>query len=241
MIITRPTGIYKTLLPSVESDSTSVLFTISSASPPRSENITVLLPTGLASRTKIKNYTREERRPALGNLVFTSQKTASQFIGSGMKVYSPGQVLDFDINQEDEIQPKFVGDSIETQHDGNFLSFETLGLTAEQDATISLITANAQESIMADMKGLQEQHLKLQANIADYAKQTNEVTKLINGLTIVQSISPSTDIASVITKLELKKATLQSQHDTAIIAINEIPLQLQTKRDELYSIAELLK
>ncbi len=237
MIIRFPTGLYKNVLPKVESDSTSVTYTISSTDPPRTELQFQQVPTGV--ERQLRNFpihTLQTRRAANGDLIYTISKSNYSNVGWGAKQFEVGQVLEFSTVDESTVDPLLVGDT-EIRHDTNLLDYDAIGLSsAEQDLIKS--SADAQFKELSDeLNVLKMSHSDTSILLNTNQKTINEVSKAISALGQL-----STDgISSIVAKLNARLTELTVEKNTLIETLNSIAAEASSVSDSLKQLSELVK
>jgi len=242
MIVSRPTGEFLELLPKSEVDDASVIFTISNEIPPRPDLDFSIVTVGQERISIPKIHSINDRVRAAGELIFTTKVSQSDILGDGRKPFVTGEVLEFTEEDDTDINPKFVGDEIETKHNNNYPNYESFGITRDQDESIFDAALSAQQVILDSIAGLQERYKELQTEISDLKKEENEITRLLSAFSVViDAGQDNDDILDAVQKLNSRLVVNGERRQTAIDEINAIPDDLVTKRDELNSITEIVK
>lgn len=243
MIITAPTGSYKTQLPQDPLDPTSVIYTISSGLPERIDASFLRIPNGIRKKPREDRlFSLGERRRHLGDLVYVSKTTSPVRAADGSKPYSIGQILDFTTDLETPtIIPNPVGDEITTRHNSNYIDQARLGLSDSERLAIDTGAVAAQRKILDQVDTLQKRRSSLELDIANSKRIINEADKVISGLDTILSVDQSSDMVPVRIKLVAKRDMERDRMNSAIAELNEIPGRIRTLRDNLLALVELVK
>lgn len=243
MIINRPTGTYRDVLPKFPEDSTSVVFTISNTTPPRS------LPLGFTqipdaiklSEKPVRIHDEKLRRANLGQLVFVSKTMDNSKVSTGNQLYYPGQVFDFVETQEDQ-SIVLVDSGIETQHDQYVPDNNSVGVSDEE---MSVINDNAVEAQRVTLDGLNSLQLQLNdtnADIVTQQKTINEANRIIDGLqTILISDPDDEDIQQSLETVNAKLIEATAELASLVEVRNSLPAKIRDKQDELRALARLIQ
>lgn len=189
MIIKHPTGLFKTALPS-ETGSGNVIFTISNNDPskndpPRSPTVTLQIPAASVLGGRVSSLTDDDRRLAMGELIFTITSGVRYDPGSGKKAFEVGEYLEFTDEEEEVIAKPNIPDSVEIQHNTNILDTAASGL---DDTQISTLIARATElfnSLKQQLATAQSNLGNTKVRISENQKAINEQNKLIDVTKIV--------------------------------------------------------
>ncbi len=215
MIILAPTALYKNVIPASDADAGDVTFTISSTDPPRTSRVTGIIPPAIRQRKWPEiDMDLERRRASLGELKYTISKSGSSIIGSNTKQFEVGQVLSFDDSTvAGTLEPMFVADNTEIQHDTNLLDYTKLGLSTQD---VELLTATAREQTKAlnsQLAAAKQLRANIEVQIVENKKSQNETSKAIAAVAEVVNVDPAlaiiaTNLANNLTELRLQESEL---------------------------------
>lgn len=237
MIIKYPTGLYQDAgqLPIKESDSGNVTFTISNEIPKRATSPTVQLTAAEELKPlPLPDYAFEDRRELYGELIYTLIDGNESATPTGKKLFSIGQVLEFD-EEEFDIPDSVNIPYVDVQHNTNIMNYDDAGLS-EDDVT--LITSNAmvrKSELENEIAAAQSLLYDLQTGISENQKTLNEVNKIISA---VQSLPNSTDILN---KLKLKQEELIQSRSELTDQYNAKTIELNDLFDQMLKISEIVK
>lgn len=237
MIINKPTGMYRDVIPESPDDSGNIIFTISSTNPPRNVLNFQQIPTGVAARRRAERAADAVlRRSNLGPLVLTDKKNNRSSIIRGNSMFNAGEVVEFNGEPADTVNR--VNTALETRHDQFRISADNLGVDDDGFDNISKNAENAQRAILDDLEELQKQYSVLSDEIVSKQNSINELTRAINGLDAILSRDPSNEsMKDTRDQIESKRSTeMQSKKDT-IEELNKIPDKIKQKHDELRAIS----
>lgn len=242
MIIKAPTGAYNTVLPKNPEDPTSIIYTISNMDPPRSNLQFTIIPNGVKYELRApRQLTQVTRRKVMGDLVLTTKDASPTKALDGTKLFSFGQVLDFEAQVTNTILPRMVGDTISTRHNANYVDNSKLGIDNDEKLNIDATALNAQKIILNDIDALHKSRTTLEADIAEYQRTINEINRVIIGLDAILALGDDAEIMKTRTKLDARRKSDQNKLNRAVSQLNKIPAQIQIKRDALLALAELVK
>ena len=242
MILNGPTGLWRTVLPTEPNDAGSVVYTISSIDPPRSELLFLKIPAGIEQKQRpIKSFTLRERRLALGDLIFVLSIANASKAASSMPAFKIGEVLEFENSTSEDIEPMLVGRQIETQHDIYRIDNDLMGITNEQDDTISDEAGIAQTILLNEIRELRIRYSDFEIDIKEQQKVINERNKVINGLDAILSINADAQIAAIKIIQQENLVNDRSNLDALIESLNIIPNQIGAKVDELNNLSVFIK
>jgi hypothetical protein len=241
MIIEFPTGFYKTVLPKIPSDNTSVTFTISNTIPPRTELLFPKLPVGVEIKQRLPDLSFD--RSQVGDLIFSISEADHSEIDNNSRLLEIGQVLEFTNASPVSVDPMFVSKLTEVRHDTNKFNYAAMGL---DDKDVAVLESFASQKL-ADLQN--------QLNIAkkrrsDSEQITSEKQKLINDLNrniaalevIVDNVTETDeDVLEVLAKLIKKRQTAFEERDAAITIANESAAEAYRLVDELRTMAAVVK
>lgn len=189
MIIKHPTGLFKTALPS-ETGSGNIIFTISNNDPskndpPRSPTITLQVPAASVLGGRTSTLTDNDRRVAMGELIFSITSGARFDPGSGKKAFEIGEYLEFTDEEVSNIAKSNIPDSVEIQHNTNILDTAASGLDGSQ---VSILIARATETfnlLKQQLTAAQSDLANIKVRISENQKAINEQNKIIDVTKIV--------------------------------------------------------
>lgn len=240
MIISRPTGLYSSILPKGPDDPTSVVYTISYDEPPRSTLAFTHIPTGVEMRPRPERPLDPSiRRVNRGQLVFTTKDNKPTKVQEGNSLFYVGQILGFDqVVAQDIIT---VNSAIDTEHDQYYVNGDDIGLDAESMNAVSQGAEEAQKVILADLQVLQKQQDDLQVVIVTQQKIINEANRVIEGLDVILATSPDNEpIKAAKAKAQQALETAQATSDAAVTELNTLPTLIKEKHDQLRALATLI-
>jgi hypothetical protein len=230
MIITAPTGLYKSLLPK-EGETGNITYTISTQAPPRPFVNAIQLP--IAERitpNPDKVHDDATRRDQFGELVYSVAQSNKNIAGSNVKAFEVGEILAFEnLSPIEEITTVKAPDDIEIRHDTNVLDLESLGLTQEEIDELSSQSQSKQAQLEKDFVAKQNEVKSLKVDISETQKTINENNKALKA---VRSLLGIEDNES--SKTELQESLDQSieDHNAAAVEAQEIFIEL-TRVSEL--------
>jgi hypothetical protein len=219
MIIRFPTGSYRDVLPSVESDSTSVTYLISNTIPPRSSLTFPKIPATIAARpTKQKPLI--QKPSDYGTLSITVNRQTSSKVLSGAKTFDVGQILEFTDSNPFVVDPMLVTPNVEARHDTNLYDLTAVGLTTTDQTVLVGEIQKAQAVIREALNRAIQDRANAETDIANIQKVINEATKSKQAAEIaVGNLTDKTAINQIIEKLTqtiiVKNAELAIAIDTA--------------------------
>ena len=245
MIIKQPTGLWGSVLPQTPSDSTSVIYTISSVDPPRSNLLFLQLPSGIERAAKSDKEFDEilQRRPGLGDLNAIATETFQSQESTNRRRFKIGEVLEFTSAAEQDIAPLLVGLKTNTFHDTYRIDQDRTGSIS---ASVSAAAAETYEKLSNEINSLRSTYNSLKSKIAELQKTINEQTRVIVGLeTIISNmggtdIGTGSDIDNALESISESRANNQQELSDTIVLLNKMPASIQEKRDELESLAVLI-
>jgi hypothetical protein len=242
MIINYPTGLYTSILPKNPEDSGNITFTISNTTPPRTNLIFPKIPIGLVlKRREIEPISITDRRQSVGELIYSISSAKRDALGNNARQYELGQVLSFDDQQGDDVDPMFVNPVTEIRHDMNILDNKTMGLSDEDVATIALVSTKAQDALVDELNIKKKQRVNAELIITTQQKIINETGKTLAALLVVQEQSPSTDVGALIDKLQGRQNDAIVIRETAITAANDLAAEADKILADLRTVAVVVK
>lgn len=241
MIVSAPTGLYKTVLPSVQSDPTSVTYTISNESPPRAMLSFGYIPQSLEFRaTPVMVRDMKAVRDTTGELITTLSKSVGNIGVSNQKQFELGQVLEFETTTISQLENMLVGDSIDVRHNLNMFDLTSLGLTQEEQDQINNESIEVITKLHDEINDLRIQRVNYEAEIINIQKQINESNKTIAGLNIIIAAG-STGFQSMVDKLNVKLADLSAALNAAIVAANSVAEQSTAKAKQITDLMSIVR
>jgi hypothetical protein len=250
MIISVPTGLYRSVIPIKESDSVSITFLISNTTPPRSNLLFPKVPIGLING--IKNFPEKDvskRRKNAGALIFTVSNVAKTERGYGEQRYDIGDILEFNQLTGKTILPMGLDYSTEIRHNITTIDYDSMDVTSEEELVIDDIALTAKELLNNKLNEYKRLRLQTEKIANDNQKLINETTKVIDalGLTIntnteVNGTTGEFDaIMALINKLKIKRDIAFKTRDKAVVDANEYSVLAKKTLDSLRSISALVK
>jgi hypothetical protein len=249
MIVNHPTGLYASALPSIPTDTTSVVYTCSGDIPSLRIAPFIALPEGIRKQPKgDKIYIDTERRAAVGDLVFATSTHVESKIRTGLTTYVMNQVLEFNAAVDTGlVVPNFVGKSVATQHNLARLDTDAIGIEDLLDTpagtgeTLDEAAIDTYNILRDQITELQTQYDNLQADIDRLKKSINETDRAINAINVVIATNDSQSLVDTRDQLEANKQAMITQLEEDIDAINVIPSKLSVLRDQLNNVAILIQ
>ena len=240
MIIRYPTGSYLTVLPAEPEDSVSVVYTISSTVPPRSELNFIQIPTGIKRKQHSpRTALPSTRRANLGDLALTSKKNRPGSIVTGNQLFYTGQVTAFVATTAVNIDD--INSAVVTQHDKIYIDPGHLGLEDNELDDISVEALDAQGQILIELEGLQKRKDDLQVEIVSQQKILNDANRVIDALDIIVDLDPGNiEMQALKLQMEIAAATATAAINEAVVELNEMPATFRTKHDRLRTLATLI-
>ncbi len=235
MIINSPTGLFSSVLPKTESDSASVLYTISNQSPPEERGVFVILPEAESLKgAPPKIHTDEERRAAVGELVYTISKSNRDIPGSNRKLFEIGQFLEFVDNTAPTLSTDNTPSEVLIQHNTNVLDLEDLGLTEEEIAALTSDSEVKKKELELQLSNLKSEIAGLKSEIGESQKRINEYNKAINAIKVIGN-------AEITEKLETSRdAEIVSQGQLVELHNNKIS-ESEDIYNQLLDISQLVR
>ena len=242
MILYAPTGLYRSELPVKPTDDTSIIYTISAGLPPRVILSFSKIPNGIRNQQHTQRlYSTQMRRQYLGDLIYTSKTNNPITISDADNLVSVGQVFDFTANDQPVASLDPVGDSITTKHNNDYIDEARLGLSDIDSTNLASSATNAQRQILDMIDIIQNRKQTLEVEIQNYQKTINEASKVIAGLNIILNISPSDSCKNMLDRIMQTQQMASDSMNAAITELNTIPDQISALRDNLVSLANLVK
>ena len=236
MIITAPTGLYKSILPQNPSDAGNFTFTISDQPPPRSGESFVQLPLPeIGKQLPDRVFTKLQKRVFYGELVYDITVSGPGTTGNGTSQFEVGQVLNF-VDQEEELVDPFELDSIELRQDLKVVDFEAAGLNEEDYAELRLASEKRLEELTLEI-AIVSTELKSNADsIQSNQANTNNSASLLANIVIVLG-----DDSSQANKVKDNIESLQEEKDELLSSRDESQSSLSDLRDELQRVREVVR
>ena len=240
MIIRYPTGSYLTVLPKEPEDSESVVYTISSTTPPRSELNFIQIPDGIKRKQRdARTALPATRRFNLGNLAITSKKNRAGSIVTGNQLFYIGQVTEFVDSSAADVSD--INSDLVTQHDRIYIDPGHLGLESGELDDISSEALDAQGQILIELEGLQKRKDDLQVEIVSQQKILNDANRVIGALDIIVDLDPgNVEMQALKAQTEVVAADATVAIAEAVAEINEMPATIRAKHDKLRTLATLI-
>lgn len=243
MIVGRPTGIFRDILPQTPQDSASVIYTISRNEPPRVNLDFTQIPPGISERRSARTHSVQIRREILGALVYTTKIPGLVKLTSKSSTNEIGDILEFDVVRTGQNVAPLPDDSVNTRHDLIHIDLESLHLSPFEISQINRGGTAAQQALMQEVGQLQEKRRTLTTQIGNSEKRVAEFNKAISG---IKSIINNSDIVDIDMSQAIDRLTEQRDQVKNSIAglvdeLNAIPDRLRGKRDELNALSKLVK
>lgn len=235
MILKGPTGPFKNKLPASPSDSGSVTYTISNKEAP---NITPVKTLILPEIENIRPAPKLDKniRNTLGDLIYSITTGAKSSPGSNKKTFEVGELLETTITEVANILSIQVPESINIQHNTNKLDFASMGLTANEVASIEAASISTFETLRTQANSLKRTVENIKISIKENQKNINELNKAIKSLYIVYPNGNST-----ITKLENTLSTENKTQSDLNFDLNETIKQLNIVYNDIVRLSEVVR
>lgn len=240
MIITHPTGSYDTVLPTVPSDSTSVVYTISDTTPPRFNLNFTQIPFGIQDKQfPARTLPDAMRRDNLGALVFTTKDNKPGIIETGNQLFYAGQVIEF--SDSEVVAITDINSAIQTSHDQQYTDPSSVGLNSDEMDDITASAIAAQKQILLDLGTLQKRKDDLQVDMVSQQKIINEANRIIGGLDAILAVDPTKqEIIDIRAQLQVEQQAAQAAINADIVELNTMPAAVGAKHDQLRALAVLI-
>lgn len=243
MIITAPTGLYKSILPG-ENAAGNITYTISTQSPPRPVVNAIQLP--VAERitpAPDKIHSEQTRRDQFGELIFSVAQSNKNIAGSNTKAFEVGEILSFEnLSPVEEIVTVRAPEDVEIRHDTNLLDLEGLGLTNEEIESLAIRSETKQAELEKAYVSKQNEIKTFDVDIRETQKKINEnnkVLKAIRGLLDLEDNESSND--PIFLKLANNQKTLQETYEQLIADRNVTAVEAQEIYTDLNRVSELVR
>jgi hypothetical protein len=245
MIIKFPTGLYESILPG-EGDSGNVTYTISTQAPPRPEVRIIQLPVAEQLRPLPEGYyTEDQRRAALGELVFTIVKSSRSLAGSNAKQFEIGETLVFDdeIDQAEVLQVVRVPETVEIRHNTNLLDLGSIGLTDEEIAALTQESEARKRVLEKELSDTRMEIENLKVQITEAQKKINESIKAISAVREIYGIPENDETFNnaIYQKLLATKKDLEITRDNLIVTHNTKGVEAEETYKAIQRISELVR
>jgi len=240
MILDRPTGSYASVLPKEPTDSTSVVYTISSTDPPRSELNFGQIPTGVAARQRDGRFTGDRlRRSNYGILVFTLKDNYPGRVETGNQMFYVGQVFDFEDVAVPDIE--LTNTALQTEHDQHYVDAGSVGLSDPDLVVIEGDAVIIQEQVLSELEELQKYESNLRVTIGSQQRIINEANRVLDALDVILDKDPNNNnMAAYRQQVIEKRAEAQIILDEAVDELNAIPAQIDQKHTQLRALAPVI-
>lgn len=240
MIISAPTALYQPILPQEEDDVIPVTWTISSNNPPRQKESVPLISPAVENRAlPPKIYNQEERRAAVGELVFGISSGTQSIVGSDMKMFEVGQILEFEnIEEEADVNDLLVPAVVDLQQNTNLLDLSAAGLTQDEIDSLSVAARQTFDQLTEELNAIMTETNDVKVKIADNQRFLNETQKIISSSNVVFSGSTANPI---LPKLKEREQQLVLEKQELIASYNALTVGAQDKYNQIIRIKELVR
>lgn len=242
MIISFPTGLYRTVLPS-ERGPGNVTYTISSGPPPSTPVRAIQLPVAERLRPLPPTiFDQEQRRAGYGELVFTVAKAGRSNPGSNTKQFEVGEVLEFDDDPTVGTPVLPIESDIEIQHNTNVLDLAATGLTEEEINQVVLESERRQRELEKAFSVAEAEFQNLNVAIRENNKAINETNKAIRAVRVAFNLPETgTSDNEILTKLLDRQAELRAQREQLISDQNAKAVEVDAARQNLIRVSQLVR
>lgn len=243
MIISAPTALYASRLPTEPTDPTSITFLVSSNDPPRiSGYVQTVIKSEELRPMPPKVYSLRQREAALGELIFTVTQPSQKETGWGARSFDIGEVLEFkDSDIEETVNPLEVPAQVDLQHNTNVLDFASMGLSNEEIQNLQESAGSDFNNLLVEFNVLVTKDKDVQVQIQTNQKSINEVRKAINATEVLLTTTGSTgDLDEILLKLKEQETKLVAQRNSLIAEVNELSAQSKIVYNEILKLKEVI-
>lgn len=209
MIIRYPTGLY-----GLSDNDLNVTWHISNNDPPRSNLVTIKIPTSEEVRQiPPLTYDGETRRKTFGELIYTINESNDRIAGSGTKALGEGDILDFpEETEETEISiPR--NNRIERRHDLNVLDLVSAGLDEDEIGDFYKSVNVKKQQLDQEFALIRAQISSMETGIKEIQKKINETTKVIKAVSVLEDEELLDKIIKRKQEYELINSKLIEEHE----------------------------
>jgi len=234
VIISFPTALYSNLIPGV-GDTGNVTWLISSTDPPRSVQSFQQIPSAeFIRRRDPPVYNDQQRRAAMGDAVFSLSQGSQSVVGSAVKQFEVGQVLDFTGEELAEASQTAVPEMIDVQQNTNLLDLSALGLSEVEIKDVVQAAEEKKKKIEDEIVALLEKIDDVRVGINENQKRINEANKVLDAAVVVED-------AVVVSKMQIKITDLSAQRNALIATLNSYNADVKVKYDQLLQVIQLVR
>jgi hypothetical protein len=235
VILRFPTGLYANQIPQDPEDTGNVTYTISNEDPLTSGEEFILFPFAEKSRSRgARVYTNDERRAALGDLVYTIDMSSAPITGTSRKLFEVGQVLEFTDEEIADVAPNLVGRDLTLQHNTNLLDLNSLGLSDNEISKIESDSMALKEQLDEQLTALMNVIEDNETEIANLQKSINEANKAMAALLVLEDTESYQ-------KVQQTRDQAMSNQQTLIATVNSQLGNSQVLRDKILAISQLVR
>lgn len=240
MIIKYPTGFYRDVLPSKESDSASVTYLISNSLPPRSSLVFPKLPDALVNK-KIDRPVGPLNSNVYGALALTVTKSAPTNILSGVKAIDLGEVIEFEDAATQLIAPMLVTFETEVRHDTNRYDLAAIGITADKQQAFIDEIKKGQAKVRQELNDCVQQRADADIVIDKLNKRLAEAEKTRSASIYANdAVGGSQVLGDAITKLTIQIELMKQQVDIQIRFANSLAEKADLLRNKYLTLCKLV-
>jgi len=236
MIISAPTALYSTLLP-IGINVGNVTWNISSNDPPRSIEITALIP----AAEELKpipplSFDPTARQLNTGQFIYNLSYTQKSQVGIGNKMFESGQVLDFEDQTAPETTLLSVPVTIDLQQDTNFIDISSMGLTEEQVDRLTIESRKKYNNSITALNSVIAYVNAVGVQISDNQKKINETQKTLNAAVVSLGADDEITVSlqDRLVLLESGRVSLVAEYDLNVGLANNL-------YDQVLKIKELVR
>jgi len=243
MIVNSPTGLYKSVIPSVPSDSGNVTYIISMTNPPKISELYPRIPKGVTIRRKSLKTATTTPRNSVGKLAFTTSKATATVIRNNIKQFEIGQVLEFGNVSIRAVDPMLVSGKTEFKHDVTIIDYDKLGINTVGQSVVDEASFIIHKKLSEKLNDLKELRANSEILINDNQKIINETNRTIGALKVIvdQSDEYDSEINELIAQLNSKSIEAVVNRDLAVDSANEYAADAIIVSDELRKISLVMK
>lgn len=241
MIINFPTGFYRTVLPQMPSDSTSVTFTISNSIPPRTELLFPQIPSGIEARQRLPELSFD--RDSVGDLIFTISSASRTEIDNNARLLDIGQILEFTDTVPAEVDQMLVTSLTEVRHDTSKFDYASMGLDADDVLVLEMAANEKLLELQSQLNVAKTNRSNSEQIISEQQKLINDLDRNIKALEVITAdiTAVDDDILEVVAKLKIKRKEALVLRDAARVVANASANEAVELADELRTMATVVK
>lgn len=236
MIITVPTALYLSVLPKSANDPTAITWLISSTDPPRTISDTPLL-TKQEESQKLPAILFDpiQRQTNVGEFVFNVNYSIASKIGSGIKSFEVGQILEFETSGDEiDIESLRVPEVVDLQQNTNILDLLGAGLSEQEVKEFENQSREMFNTLISEINTNKANINSLEVSIGDNQKTINETKKIRQAVELINN-------KILLDKLVAKENVLIDEKARLLNHLNDLNLATNNLYDRLLLIKEIVR